>query len=182
MTPPSPVLYRLNDRDEIVFVNAAWTRFAAENGGDRVAASGVIGRSLWEFVADPTTRHLYREVLARVRAGRAMRFTFRCDSPACRRLMEMEVARVPGGETEFRARTLSEETRPAQPLLETGGHRSGELVRMCSWCQRVEVRGVWLEVEEAAARLGLFELPVLPRLTHGICEPCYARMAEMLAE
>jgi hypothetical protein len=174
------VCYWLNDRDEIVFVNDAWGAFAAANGGEHLSAADVLGRPLWGFVADPATQHLYRQVLARVRGGRAARFTFRCDSPDCRRLMEMEVGRGPEGVTEFRSRTLSEEVRQPQALLDPARPHSGGLVRVCGWCKKVDVGGRWEEVEEAVSRLALFERPVLPRLTHGICEGCFATMTETL--
>lgn len=172
--------YRLNDRDEIVFVSEAWGPFAAANGDDRLAAAAVLGRPLWEFISDPSTRLLYRDILARVRAGVPVRFTFRCDSPACRRLLAMEVSGGPGGGAELRTRTLSEEEREPQPLLDRGRPRSEEFVRVCGWCKKVDVGGRWAEVEEAVARLGLFDRPLLPQVTHGICEDCYARMVETL--
>jgi hypothetical protein len=43
---------------------------------------------------------------------------------------------------------------------------------MCGWCDRFEVEGEWVEVEEAARRLELFDRPELPALNHGICPDC----------
>ncbi len=43
---------------------------------------------------------------------------------------------------------------------------------MCGWCDRFEVDGEWVEVEEAARRLELFNRPELPALSHGICPDC----------
>jgi hypothetical protein len=174
------VQYRVNDRDEIVFVNEAWGPFATANGDQRLATAEVLGRPLWEFISDPTTRHLYRDILARVRGGVPVRFTFRCDSPACRRLLEMQVAGEPGGGAEFRTRVLSEVGREPQPLLEPDRPHSGEFVRMCGWCKKVDLGGRWAEVEEAVSHLGLIDRLLLPQLTHGVCEDCYARMVETL--
>jgi hypothetical protein len=174
------IRYRVNDRDEIVFVNDAWAPFAAASGDERTAAPGVLGRPLWGFIADPTTQQLYRDILARVRGGVPVRFTFRCDSPAYRRQMEMVVSAGPAGTVEFRSRVVSEGPRPPQPLLERDRPHSGDLVRVCGWCKKVDVGGRWAEVEEAVSRLGLFDRPVLPQLTHGICEDCHARMVATL--
>ena len=52
---------------------------------------------------------------------------------------------------------------------------------MCGWCSRVWAGGAWVEVEAAAGRLGLFERPLLPSMSHGICEDCYARVTETVA-
>lgn len=38
----------------------------------------------------------------------------------------------------------------------------------------------WLELEDAARELGLFERDRLPRATHGICEPCEDRVSRAL--
>lgn len=57
-----------------------------------------------------------------------------------------------------------------------GVERSEEFVIICSWCKLVEVESGWLEVEEAIDKLGLFDEPVLPRISHGCCSPCFERM------
>lgn len=188
MTPPEyasvcgDIVYRLDDRDHIVFLNDEWDRFAAANSGEGVTSPRVLHRSLWEFVTDINTREIYRHALARSRGGRTLHFCFRCDSPTRRRLLEMTIGRGPDETTEIRTHTLSEEDRPAQPLLEATVPRSDDLVRMCGWCKKVFVGDSWEEVEEAVSRLGLFERPVMPGVTHGICEPCYEKMMELLAK
>jgi len=174
------ILYRLNDRDEIVFVNDVWSQFATANDGRHLVASQVLGRSLWDFITDLTTRQLYRDRLKRLRLGRSVQFTFRCDSPACRRLMGMRVALCSEGEVEFRPRSLSQQDRQSQPLLETGQARSDERVLICRWCLRVKVGDRWLELEEAVFSLRLFESPVLPLLNHAMCETCYEEMRQTL--
>jgi hypothetical protein len=73
----------------------------------------------------------------------------------------------------FSARLRSEEERDAsQPLLDPDAPRGGGTLLMCGWCDRFEVDGEWVEVEEAARRLGLFERSEMPRLSHGICPEC----------
>lgn len=170
------IRYTLNDRDQIVAVNDGWDAFATANGAAHLAAGQVLGRSLWDFVTDGTTRLLYRDVLARVRRDRAVRFTFRCDAPDCRRHLEMEVSGAPEGGTTFRVRTLAEEPRPRQPLLDPTRPRSGALLRACGWCKRFDLGGRWAEVEEAVEALDLFHHAELPPVTHGICDHCFARM------
>src|SRR6185436_13937110 len=125
------ILYRLDDRDEIVFVNDDWSVFANANDGEHLIPSQVIGRSLWDFITDSTTRQLYRYVVKRVRQGRAIEFTFRCDSPSCQRLLQMRVARCVNGELEFRTRSLSQQPRETQSLVEPGQARSHERVPAC---------------------------------------------------
>lgn len=182
MTDRRDLIYRVNDRDEIVFVNEEWDRFASANAGEAVTSSQVLHHPLWDFIVDSTTCELYRQALKRIRDGRSIRFTFRCDSPSCRRLLEMEVGRGENHSVEFRTRTLSEESRPPLVFPESDAAGSHELLRVCGWCKKVFVGGTWTEVEEAVAQLRLFHRPFLPRMTHGICEGCYQKMTKTLAD
>jgi hypothetical protein len=176
------ILYRLNDEDQIIFVNNAWDEFATANEGEHLARGHVLRRYLWDFITDSTTQQLYRDVLKRVRSGRPVRFGFRCDSPDRRRLMEMDILPKENRAIEFRTRTVAEERREPQVLLEVHQNRNDELLRMCSWCKKVDIGGDWAEVEDAVARLRLFEQAVLPNLTHGICETCFTNAtSELLA-
>ena len=111
-----------------------------------------------------------------------MTFPLRCDSPSVRRLLSVQVSPAVSGLVGFRVRTVSEEARPAVPLLGPGTPRARELLRVCGWCNRVDVAGAWAEVEDAVARLGLFERPAVPAVTHGMCGDCEARMTALLGE
>lgn len=99
----------------------------------RADKKSLLGRPLSEFIADGTTRLLYRDVLARVRGDRPVRFVLQCDSPDCRRLLEMEISRGQDGLAEFRVWTLSEDERQPQPLLDPDRPRSEELLQVCGW-------------------------------------------------
>lgn len=157
-------------------MNEAWDRFAAANAGRSVTSDRILQRSLWDYITDETTRELYRQILKQIREGRTVRFTLRCDSPDCRRLLQMDVGRGAGNTVEFRTRTLSEESRDPIDLPTAQQGASGELIRTCGWCKKLFVDGAWLEIEPALQSLELFERSALPKLTHGICEPCYERI------
>jgi hypothetical protein len=180
MPDTQDLVYRIDDRDEIVFVNPAWDEFARANDGAEVVSAAVLHRSLWDFVTDDTTRALYREMLKRTRVGRQVEFSFRCDSPDCRRFLEMQVTGRPDGGVEFTTRTVAEERRPAVRVLAPHAAGSDGFLRVCGWCNRVDADGEWVEVETAVARLGLFEESRLPRMTHGICGECYQKMSATL--
>jgi hypothetical protein len=94
--------------------------------------------------------------------------------------MEMEVSRGLDGAIDFRVRTISEEERQSQPLLDPLRPHSDELLLVCGWCKKVDLGGRWVEVEEAVSHLGLFEQSLLPDLTHGVCEDCYSRVFGIL--
>lgn len=176
------MLYRIDDQDDIVFVDEEWDRFARANAGENVTSCQVLQRSLWDFIVDSTTRELYRQILKRVREGHSIRFKFRCDSPTYRRLLQMEVCQAVPGTVEFLTSTLSETHRGPPVFLTGGASLPDELLRVCGWCKKVLVGGSWVEVEQAVEHLQVFERSSVPLTTHGICEPCHEKMTEILTD
>ncbi len=121
---------------------------------------------------------LHRALAGRVRAaGRAVAHSLpRCDSPARRRLLRMEILPLAGEGLRYVSTILREEPRSPVALLAAGAPRSERLLVMCSWCKAVKTPAGWREVEEAVASLGLF-LPTLPpAISHGICPACRDRL------
>jgi hypothetical protein len=169
-------IYRIDPHDRIVFANENWYDFARENGAKTLDAHAVIGRSLWDFIGDPETRHLFGILLQKVRdKGGSVTFPYRCDSPDYRRFMELKILLQPGHEIEFRSRILRLEQRDRVRLMEEDMARTREFLVMCGWCKKVRMPGSrWVEVESAVQELNLFGAPRLPRVSHGICESCSA--------
>jgi len=114
-------------------------------------------------------------LLRRVRGElRSVDLPFRCDGPDVRREMDIHIAAQSSGRfVLFSARLRAEDQREQfQPLLAAKTPRSGRKLTMCGWCDRFLVGGEWVEVEEAAARLGLFQLAEMPAIGHGVCPDC----------
>ncbi len=179
MSPADVYTYRIDGGDSIVFVSDLWCEFAVRNDAPELTAKRVLDRSLWDFIAGPETLRLYREIFARVRrTGKAVTIPFRCDAPAVRRYMQLDIQPRDGYQLQFTGRILGQEPRPLVPLLERHAARSQTLLRMCSWCKRVAVpANQWLETEEAIVRLGLIDTPTLPQLTHTVCDTCRAGLS-----
>ena len=178
----SELEYRVNAEDQISSVNEDWLSFAEANGGHPLLPPGILGRSLWEFIGDMETQHLYRVLHRRVRTlGKPVRLSFRCDAPERRRLLQLDILPHRDQELLYRVRTLRQEFREPVPLLDPERPRDESFVSMCGWCKRVAVasRG-WLEVEEAVAALALFDTPRPPQLTHGVCEECSEGLSAIL--
>jgi hypothetical protein len=174
--------YAIDARDRICRVSERWDAVAREAGAPQLEAARVLGTSLWGHVTDPTTRLLWEALVGAVRtSGRPRSVPLRCDTPEWRRWILMEVV-AGDAEVVFHTRLERLEGRASVPLLETGALAPPTYrIRMCSWCKRVAAPdGEWLEVEEAIARLGLFETDLRVEITHGICEPCEARVVALL--
>lgn len=165
--------YAIDQHDHLIRVDEGYYRFAEENGWNEAGSS--LGRSLWDYVAGHEMVKLQRLLVRRIRdeAG-DVELPFRCDGPEVRREMSIRIVARPGGRVVlFSARLRSEEAREfPQPLLDPEAPRADDALEMCGWCDRFEVDGEWIEVEEAARRLELFNRPELPALSHGICPDC----------
>lgn len=165
--------YAIDDQDHLIKVDEGYYRFAEENGWDGAGTS--LGRSLWDFVAGHEMQKLQRMLLRRLRDEvREVELPFRCDGPGVRREMNIRIAAHPSGRTVlFSAHVRSEQARDVvQPLLQVGTRRGDETLTMCGWCDRFEVDGEWIEIDQAAARLELFNRPELPAISHGVCPSC----------
>ncbi|MGD9630539.1 MAG: hypothetical protein AB7V18_14960 [Pyrinomonadaceae bacterium] len=178
------VRYIIDANDNISFVDDGWCRFAEENDGADLMPAIILGQSIWDHITDVTTTSLYQQIVSQVRQGKSSRFVLRCDSPDCRRLLELTISPAPNGSVEFVTQPLDLEGREPIPILSHSMPRSDDLIRACSWCNRIDAGSgfsEWVEVEEAMNRLRLFELEQMPQLTHGICESCYAKMTKKVA-
>jgi len=174
--------YELDAEFRIRAVDAAWSEFALANGApELVVPPGPLGHSVFGYLHDATTAHLYRRLFEGVgRTGRSVVFPFRCDSPGLRRFLEMEIGPQEPSGLHLQTRVVRLEARSPVALLERAPRRSAQLLRMCSWCKAVEVAGRWRDLEDAVVALRLFESEALPGLTHGICARCQERMEGLL--
>ncbi len=176
------VLWIVNRDDKIVLVNQDWLAFARENATPHLVEEAVINRDLWHFIADKETTYLYKMVLERVRTQKPhLIIPFRCDSPDCRRFMEMTISHLPEDAVKFQSRILKQELREAVRLLDISVSRSSHFLPICSWCKKIEVSPErWLEVEDAIKTLDLFVNENLPQLSHGICNSCFEQVSKSL--
>jgi hypothetical protein len=167
-------IWIIDETDKIVHVNDDWLAFARENTAPQLIASVVLNQHIWRFIQGQETSYLYQQIFSQVRAGKSpVKFPFRCDSPDCRRFMEMQLSLLPGGAIEFIAHLLREEWRDPVDIMDNSQDRSGEFLKVCSWCKKIHMPGQgWGEIEAAIVALDLFGHRPMPRMTHTICDSC----------
>ena len=167
-------IYRIGQEDKIIYVNKEWVDFAKENLFHEFKETDIIDKILWDYIKGDEVQHLYKIMFKRIRAGGSIKsLPFRCDSPDCRRFMEMDLCKVKGGQIQIECRILREEIRKPIPLLSDFRDMSKEIITICSYCKKTRIdSSTWVEVEEAIKTLGLDEVWPLPGLSHGICNKC----------
>ncbi len=176
------IVYHIDPSHRIIFVNEEWDRFARSNSGEKFTSDKVIGLVIWDFISDPATESIYRELLQTISPGNPVSFTFRCDAPDRKRQLRMIIRLLEDRIVEFSTETLSV-TLASQKHLSAylPGTRSGEILHVCSWCKKIRSDAGWLEIESALNESRLFEQERMPDLSHGICEDCYSEMKSSIA-
>lgn len=176
--PTEPTIWEIDANDVITSVGGGWGSFARGNGAPALADRAVVGRSLLDFVDGDEVRRLYRMFLRAVRShGLSLSIPFRCDSPDLRRDMQLEMTGRSRGGVAFRSVLLRSEPRAPVHLLDQRRARRPELVVSCSFCHAIRLpEGGWLGLDRAVLRLPLLAAEQPPRLAHGVCTSCSARL------
>jgi hypothetical protein len=176
--------YELDADDRVTAVCDAWDAFALENGAHPAVAPSVLGRPLWEFIAGMETKHLLRRIVATVRtSARPVEAPFRCDGPGLERHMTFRAEPLDGGGMRITTRLLREVPRAGgDPAEARDASPPGEMITMCSWCNRIRTNAGWLEVPDAVRHMGLFDAASLPPISHGMCTECLEAMEPLLAD
>lgn len=170
------IIYKINNRDRIIFVNDEWSRFALANDAPELVAEKILNRSLWNFIKNDTIQELYRKFVGKARAGNTVRFNFRCDSPDFRRLLKMTITLQEEQSVQFETHVIWKQKRAPQTILQKNNRSADRILIVCSWCNKINVKNeIWQEIEEAVENLRLFEMEELPQLSHGMCLSCYQK-------
>jgi hypothetical protein len=166
--------YRIDEADRLVWVDALWLAFAQENGAAELTEESVLGRSLWDYVAGDEIRRLYMEINGRVRlTGRSVILPFRCDSPTLQRHMRMTITRGDAGQLLYESLLVRTRSQRHLGVLDSARARSASFLTVCSCCKKALLETVgWLDLEDIAVRLGLFEMQKAPTLRHTVCPTC----------
>ncbi len=174
-------VYEIDSGDRIVYCNEAWDSFAIENNGVELRFDEVKGKTLWEFVADPSTTDLYQRLIAHVRAGNVVRFNLRCDSPTLFRLLEMEISALRTDHVRFATSVMKAVPRRDPTMAFSETQSSLDPLMVCSWCGRVRVNAQqWMDVDAAVSAEKIFEREHLPPISHGICGDCLESIGGLL--
>jgi hypothetical protein len=183
MPPPvarvaQAVTYTLDANDVIASVGGAWDAFALSNGAPELVGGAAIGRSLWAAIASETTRQVYRQLLARARAGHTISAPFCCDGPTVVREMRLRLRSVGNGHVECTSIILCETADTSRDVC---GTALAHDVLACSWCERVRVSDAWHEPADAMLLLGPASARLVAKGSHGLCPRCQAALSATIA-
>jgi PAS domain-containing protein len=165
--------YVLSEQLVISYCNAAWNRFAREQGGNAaVLAENIVGRNLLEFIpAD--LRDFYQKLFAQARAlSKAVGHDYECSSASVFRLYRLEAYPLRAGagfvvENSLRIERPHDRT-PLQP--ENGIYTdSNGIITCCANCRRTRRAANHENWDWVPAYVESKQLNV----SHGICPMCF---------
>lgn len=172
-----------------------WSKFMRGAGADGPAPEAVVGRRLFDMIADPEAKRAFEAVHRRVAtlASRALTYEYRCDAPDLERLMKMSVSAVTSEGrllgVLYQSTLLSAKNRVPLAFLSTREAQIEEarvsslpFVRICQFCANVTMRSwndEWAAPTDFYRRGGDDAV----RLSYGICPACErTRLAPLLGD
>jgi len=168
--------YRLSPDDAIAFVSDQWLAFARENGAGNLSAEAVLGRSIWDFIADQPTRDFYRQVFSSVRTtDRPAVVPFRCDSPTLRRFMRLEVRHQVGCGIKLKSILVRAEPCERRQVLDGETPPCDRRITMCSCCKQVLIEPLgWVSLDAANHHPHVCPDDHRPSIRYEVCPACDA--------
>lgn len=168
--------YTIDADDRIMSVSKNWCDFArANNATDQCTKPFILGKTLWDFISDLETRHIYQLLLEQVRSThKETMISINCDSPDLKRIIEITISPHGDDSIQFSSIIVEIEEREILKILDHDVERSDDIVKICSFCKKIAVsEKSWKEAHTAIQQLGLFDQRPMPMLSHGICPECY---------
>ncbi len=134
------VIFSLDHDLRIVYCNAAWDRFAQENGGVGLERGAQLGRSVMSCVPD-VLKAFFEDGYRRTLASREpWQHSYECSSPSHFRSFRMMTYAEPDGSGLLVVNSLTavrpHEQAPLRPELSRYVDDSG-ILKMCCHCRRV---------------------------------------------
>lgn len=155
----------------LAFFNAAWDRFASENGEPAITRTWPIGRSIWEAVPNEL-QAFYRTGFADSLAhSRPFQHDYECSSPTHRRTFHMTAAPIADGVALLLVHSLRREELHVDRVDAAASayvDRHG-LVHQCVHCRRVRVPDGGDRWDFVPA----FVVRQQTKISHGLCGPCF---------
>lgn len=166
--------YLLNQSNCFIWFSPEWNLEFENAFPYPYDAGAYLGRSFFDVLGDPGTRHIYEALFKRIRkpGSRPLSLTMRCDQFPFKILLSQELRTTEDGhirvEIDYVRLEKQNEQTPSLLLEQT------QALKMCSWCQSILDRNdsVWHPLEQALGFFPLLHDPELPAITHGCCPSC----------
>jgi hypothetical protein len=168
------VIYVVDSALRLVYCNAAWDRFAVQNGGPELIRQNTIGDSVLDAIPEEL-RGFYAEGYARAKqSATPWEHDYECSSAQLYRLFHMRVMALPNSlllvENSLRVEKAHDsEDRPIFARDKTYSDDHG-IIAMCAHCRRTRRAGHAMEWHWVPDYVS--DPP--EQVSHGLCKNCRA--------
>ena len=176
--------YRIDDQDQIQYVNNSWHSFAEQNNGiPSCSFDQLKGKSIWSQISDAESRMIYKKVFEKARSSKhTIQFRLHCDSIDTIRILKAYVHPMAHNWLEVRFVLLNESRRDPDALTDFSSGTNG-LIYMCSYCGDLkDTNGKWNSIEDEITGRDIFKDQKLPMISHGVCPACRENFLNSLNE
>jgi len=176
--------YRIDDQDQIQYVNNSWSSFAEQNNGvPSCSFEELKETSIWDQISDAESRMIYKKIFAKARSSKhTIQFTLHCDSIDTVRTLKAYVHPMAHNWLEVRFVLLDESRRDPDAFTDFSSGTDG-IIHMCSYCGDLkDPNGKWNSIEREITDRDIFKYQKLPMISHGICQSCRENFLNSLNE
>lgn len=166
------VIFCLDADFRFTSCNAAWDRFAIANGAPELCAPALLGRQIFDYIAEPDRTYYVRVYKLLLSNGQPWEQLYECCSPGAYRLFVMRVLPLVRQAGLMVINSLqTEHVHNRVPCASIEEHYRGvdDLIVMCSGCRRTRRNSaretIWDWVPEFVERMP-------GKVTHVFCPFC----------
>ncbi|HTI51119.1 MAG TPA: hypothetical protein VL475_09210 [Planctomycetaceae bacterium] len=167
------VIYAVDHDLRLSYINPAWFRFAAENGGEpQISREWALGRFIMDAIAEELRPFFAKHFRRSLDEMRPWQHVYECSSATRFRKHRMNAFPLEEGQGLLLSHALVLDEPMSRDSAEPDERRFRNpqgIIRQCAHCRRVEQQpphAGWAWVPEWMARCP-------PQTSHGICPPCF---------
>ena len=165
------IFYTVDEEGTILDIGGDWQSFVDKGGVDypqSMADYNMVGKNLFDFIANETVRDMYRELHRKAMDGQKCEFEYRCDGPDVARVAKLELKAGELGIC-YTSTILNEVPHDTEGPISVNREKD-LLVRMCSVCKAIQIpeRGDdWYTLEDYLKRAHIPHT-----LSQSVCPNC----------
>ena len=167
-----PICFGVDARGVVVELSITWTKDPKFSADAPTFGANFVGTLLADHIAGQPTRDLVAKLIDAVKmSGKVLTLPYRCDTPCAKRVLEMRIAPRSTWGVTIGHRQIAEQPLPEALRFQTVC--TPDNLR-CSFCNRIEHDGSWVDTYKAQ-KLGLLSSTSNYPISYTVCGDCDGR-------
>jgi len=164
--------YWLDKEYRVTRVSPEWDDFAKLNNGENITSEKVVGKLIFDYITDDTTRMWLETILLLAKVTqKTFERPYRCDSPDLKRFMKLRVTTDEHNEIRLEHIVLSTEKRYRNITFEYKKDFMSIPYIRCSICGFIKSDNKWSEPDELIKKEATIKTHEF-KVIYSVCESC----------